>query len=310
MHTYGLMPAPLALLALVLFAALPQPLPGRGRVGHGRAVRRPAGLARPGDVRRRRPSHCVFAAAFTLAELARGHFFTGFPWLAIGYAQVDGPSRAMRRWPAAMASASPPAWWLACWPALLVGLRAGTDHGVACSWRHCVARLALAAACGMAARDVAWSQPGRAPLEGPPAPGQRAAADEVRAGGRAADDAALPGAGGGRTGRPDRPAGDGVDGCPGPSTPPELAQRLERFVQASGSAVAIGMPLTTPVPGAGGPAAAQAPTPATIDRAHQQRAALRPRGRSAPAPGRRATTSATWCPSASSCPGDSGGSST
>ena len=42
--------------------------------------------------RRQLPAFALlFAAAFTLAELARGHFFTGFPWLAIGYAQVDGP---------------------------------------------------------------------------------------------------------------------------------------------------------------------------------------------------------------------------
>lgn len=32
----------------------------------------------------------VFAACWTLAELARGVFFTGFPWGAAGYAHVDG----------------------------------------------------------------------------------------------------------------------------------------------------------------------------------------------------------------------------
>lgn len=33
----------------------------------------------------------VFPAAFVLAEWLRGWFFTGFPWLAIGYTQIDSP---------------------------------------------------------------------------------------------------------------------------------------------------------------------------------------------------------------------------
>jgi apolipoprotein N-acyltransferase len=32
----------------------------------------------------------VFAALWTLAELARGIWFTGFPWGAGGYAHTDG----------------------------------------------------------------------------------------------------------------------------------------------------------------------------------------------------------------------------
>jgi apolipoprotein N-acyltransferase len=37
------------------------------------------------------PDAVLFAALWLLAELARGGLFTGFPWAAIGYTQLDGP---------------------------------------------------------------------------------------------------------------------------------------------------------------------------------------------------------------------------
>jgi apolipoprotein N-acyltransferase len=40
----------------------------------------------------------LFAALWLLAELARGVLFTGFPWLASGYAQVDAPLGALAPW--------------------------------------------------------------------------------------------------------------------------------------------------------------------------------------------------------------------
>jgi apolipoprotein N-acyltransferase len=39
-----------------------------------------------------------FAAAWLLAELARTWLFTGFPWLASGYAQVDSPLAVLAPW--------------------------------------------------------------------------------------------------------------------------------------------------------------------------------------------------------------------
>lgn len=40
----------------------------------------------------------LFAALWLLAELARGVLFTGFPWLASGYAHIDGPLASFAPW--------------------------------------------------------------------------------------------------------------------------------------------------------------------------------------------------------------------
>ena len=40
-------------------------------------------------------SSSLFAAVWTLAELMRGQWFTGFPWGAGGYAHVEGPLAAL-----------------------------------------------------------------------------------------------------------------------------------------------------------------------------------------------------------------------
>ena len=81
MHFYGGMPAPLAVMALVLFAAYLSVYP---MLASAIAWRWCAdrGLMRLA---------LGTAGAWTLAELARGWVFTGFPWLALGYAQIDGP---------------------------------------------------------------------------------------------------------------------------------------------------------------------------------------------------------------------------
>ena len=39
-----------------------------------------------------------FASAMTLLELARGYFFTGFPWISPGYAHVDSPLSSIAPW--------------------------------------------------------------------------------------------------------------------------------------------------------------------------------------------------------------------
>lgn len=80
MHRYGGIPAPLAGAAVALLAGalalyLALAMAGFARWRSGQSA----------------PDALLFAALWLLAELARGLLFTGFPWLASGYAQIDGP---------------------------------------------------------------------------------------------------------------------------------------------------------------------------------------------------------------------------
>ncbi|HZF78375.1 MAG TPA: apolipoprotein N-acyltransferase [Rubrivivax sp.] len=86
MHVYGGLPAPLAAAAVfALCAALSLYLAAacaafvRWRRGRGADA-------------------AFFSALWLLAELARGFIFTGFPWLASGYSQVDSPLNALAPW--------------------------------------------------------------------------------------------------------------------------------------------------------------------------------------------------------------------
>ena len=86
MHVYGGLPAWLAapaVVALACFLALYHA--GALAIYRWLAPRRPPVRA------------LLFAACWTLAELARGSWFTGFPWGAGGYAQVDGPFAALAK---------------------------------------------------------------------------------------------------------------------------------------------------------------------------------------------------------------------
>ena len=92
MHTYGgLNPvlAVLAVLALAGLLAIYYALAGAAFIALTSArvlMGRPA------------LSALLFAALWTLAELARGRWFTGFPWGAGGYAHVDGPLAFLARY--------------------------------------------------------------------------------------------------------------------------------------------------------------------------------------------------------------------
>ncbi|WP_054019208.1 apolipoprotein N-acyltransferase [Piscinibacter sakaiensis] len=87
MHRYGGLPAWMAAAAVLALSAF-------------LSLYLAAAMAAVARWRRGRPlaDALLFAAAWLLAELARGVVFTGFPWVAAGYAQVDGPLAALAPW--------------------------------------------------------------------------------------------------------------------------------------------------------------------------------------------------------------------
>ena len=112
MHTYGGLPAPLALLAvwalgglLALYYALACALFARFRPSA--------------------PAHAalLFGALWLLAELARGRWFTGFGWGGAGYAHVQGPLAAYAPW-----------WGVYGISALAAGLAMAVPHLLRSGW--------------------------------------------------------------------------------------------------------------------------------------------------------------------------------
>jgi len=87
LHRYGGLPAWLAVLAVFALSAFLSLYLASAMAAVARW--RSAGTA---------PSAVLFAAAWLLAELARGVIFTGFPWLAVGYAYVDSPLAGLAPW--------------------------------------------------------------------------------------------------------------------------------------------------------------------------------------------------------------------
>lgn len=87
MHTYGGLPAPLAVLALLVLA-------GALAMYYAASCWAFWVLAK----KNKASSAIVFASLWLLAEMARGQWLTGFGWGAIGYAQLDGPLQALVGW--------------------------------------------------------------------------------------------------------------------------------------------------------------------------------------------------------------------
>jgi apolipoprotein N-acyltransferase len=87
LHVYGGLPAWMAVLAVAGLSAFLSLYLGAAMAAFARW--RPTAAL---------PAALLFGAVWLLAELARGVIFTGFPWVASGYAQVDGPLAALAPW--------------------------------------------------------------------------------------------------------------------------------------------------------------------------------------------------------------------
>ncbi|MDA7417017.1 apolipoprotein N-acyltransferase [Xenophilus arseniciresistens] len=87
MNTYGGLAAPLAALAVLALA---------GALSLYYAVAAALFVRRAPDQPLR--AALLFALLWTLAELVRGSWFTGFPWGAGGYAHLDGPLAGYAPW--------------------------------------------------------------------------------------------------------------------------------------------------------------------------------------------------------------------
>ncbi|WP_323123452.1 apolipoprotein N-acyltransferase [Burkholderia alba] len=171
MHVYGEMAAPIAGGALVLFCLYLSVYPALSAAlwswcaGHG-------GNGRATDARPFSPTWhgaFAFASAWALGEWLRGTLFTGFPWLASGYPQVDGPFAGY----AAIAGVYGVGWVLALFAALVVQALAHARRGPASrdgrrGIRADVAAPVLIAAAlvagGLALPFVPWTTPANAPL--------------------------------------------------------------------------------------------------------------------------------------------------
>ncbi len=116
LHTYGGLPAWMAVLSIGLLSTflslyLAAAMAAFAHLRSGKAAR----------------DALLFGALWLLAELARGVIFTGFPWVASGYAQVDAPLAALAPWWGVYGIGFAVA-TLAAWPALAFagGVRALT----------------------------------------------------------------------------------------------------------------------------------------------------------------------------------------
>ncbi len=89
MAVYGGMPPPLAGGAVLLFSAYLAIYPALASALA--AALAPPAARQPWHALRALGAALAFAGAWALSEVLRGTVFTGFPWLALGYAQVGNP---------------------------------------------------------------------------------------------------------------------------------------------------------------------------------------------------------------------------
>jgi apolipoprotein N-acyltransferase len=146
MHVYGGLPALLAIVAVLALAVFL----GSYYAAACALGRRLAGGGAVLDA-------LLFAALWTLAELARVTWFTGFPWGAGGYAHVDGPLSVLAPWLGVHGIGFAAA-------LLAFALSLAARRGTAASWRYWLVMggaAGLLAACNLVAvpREGAPAQP-------------------------------------------------------------------------------------------------------------------------------------------------------
>ena len=235
MHRYGGMPAPLAGLALLLFCAYLSIFPATATV---LAV----WLSQPGGVQQNRPQRsvplaCALTGTFTLAELLRGSLFTGFPWLAPGYAHTDGPFAALAPLVGVFGVGA-----VACLSASLTALAIrGAFHNRSLQAAPVIVAIALAGA-GWLAGQLHWVSSSTNPIHVDLVQGnvaQDMKFDPIRA--RAAMSAYATALQPGRAHLTVLP--ETAWTVPWHLTPPDSTARIQASL-ADGSRVAIGMPLS------------------------------------------------------------------
>ena len=167
MHDYGGMAAPLAGAAVLLFCMYLSVYPALSGVVWslcaGRAHYEDEDEGVDDEPRFAPTWHgaFTFASAWALGEWLRGLVFTGFPWLASGYAQVDGPLSGF----GPIGGVYGVGWVLALVAALLVQALYATRRSMPKNAR--LAPLGLAAALlasGMLLSLAEWTTPADAPL--------------------------------------------------------------------------------------------------------------------------------------------------
>lgn len=156
MHQYGGMPLPMAVAAELALAAA---LSLYGVLACLLAWRLLRGTVEPAPAAALRAA-AVWASCWTLGEWLRGTLFTGFPWLNIGYAHVEG---VLAPWAPILGVYGVA--WLAAFAAAAVALMA-LAHG---SGREVHAATALAVSlltgiAGIALSHVAWAKAHGAPV--------------------------------------------------------------------------------------------------------------------------------------------------
>ncbi|HEX7043829.1 MAG TPA: apolipoprotein N-acyltransferase [Burkholderiales bacterium] len=146
LHTYGNMPAPLAVAAVILFVAGLALFPALVGALQTRFVRLGTGV------------RLAFAipVLWTLLEWVRGWFLTGFPWLNLGYSQTDTPLAGFAPWVGV--------YGVSLAVAMSAGLVAAAVLEPGGRWKRHAPLLVLLWCLGWLAGQVSWVQPAGAPL--------------------------------------------------------------------------------------------------------------------------------------------------